>query len=265
VEGESAEILARAAAGEGAILSEVVANHLAVGRGNRLSIVTPRGEQSLEVLGVFYDYATDGGKIVIDRSLYRRWWNDEGVTVFPVYIESGADMEQARSAILDTLAQASGGNLMPTLLSNAELRQEILRIFDRTFTLTYVLEAIAVIIATLGIINTLVTSVVERRRELATLQALGSSPGQVTALILWEAGYLGLLGTGMGLVGGCALALILIRVINRQSFGWTIQVSWPFGLMAEVAALALIASLLAGFWPARWAARQPLVEGLRYE
>ena len=174
-------------------------------------------------------------------------------------------MRQARSAILHTLTQESGGNLMPTVLSNAELRREILRIFDRTFTLTYVLEAIAVIIAMLGIINTLVTSVVERRRELATLQALGSSRGQVTALILWEAGYLGLLGTGMGLAGGLALAVILIRVINRQSFGWTIQLSWPVGLMAEVAALAMVASLLAGFWPARWAARQPLVEGLRYE
>lgn len=263
--GESSAILRRAAAGEGAILSEVVANHLAVSKGDRLSFVTPQGAQSLEVLGVFYDYATDGGKIVIDRSLYQQWWNDDGVTVFPVYVESGVDMATARTSILDTLAHASDGNLMPTVLSNAELRQEILRIFDRTFTLTYVLEAIAVIIATLGIINTLVTSVVERRRELATLQALGGSRGQVTALILWEAGYLGLLGTGMGLVGGSALALILIRVINRQSFGWTIQISWPLGLMAEVAVLALVASLLAGFWPARWAARQPLVEGLRYE
>ncbi len=154
---------------------------------------------------------------------------------------------------------------MPTVLSNAELRREILRIFDRTFTLTYVLEAIAIIIAMLGIINTLVTSVVERRRELATLQALGGSRGQVTALILWEAGYLGLLGTAMGLIGGLALAQILIKVINRQSFGWTIQIAWPMGLLAEVAALALIASLLAGLWPARWAAKQPLVEGLRYE
>ena len=76
---------------------------------------------------------------------------------------------------------------------------------------------------------------------------------------------MGLLGTAMGLVGGLALAWILIRVINRQSFGWTIQVSWPLGLMAQVAVLALVASLLAGFWPARWAARQPLIEGLRYE
>jgi putative ABC transport system permease protein len=217
------------------------------------------------VLGVFFDYATDGGKIVIDRSLYQQWWRDDGVTVFPVYVEPGANPEQVRLAILETLAEDSPGSLLPTVLSNAELRRDILRIFDRTFTLTYVLEAIAVIIAMLGIINTLVTSVVERRRELATLQALGGSRGQITALILWEAGYLGLLGTAMGLFGGLALAWILIRVINRQSFGWTIQVSWPWGLMAEVAVLALVASLLAGFWPARWAARQPLVEGLRYE
>ncbi|HQV46646.1 MAG TPA: FtsX-like permease family protein, partial [Nitrospira sp.] len=265
LEGDSAAILTRAAAGEGAILSEVVANHLHVIRGSQLSISTPVGEKSLPVLGVFYDYATDGGKIVIDRSLYQHWWNDDGVTVFPVYIDPGVDLEQARAALLETLADGSRGSLLPTVLSNGELRREILRIFDRTFTLTYVLEAIAIIIAMLGIINTLVTSVVERRRELATLQALGSSRGQITALILWEAGYLGLLGTAMGLVGGLALAWILIRVINRQSFGWTIQVSWPLGLMAEVAVLALVASLLAGFWPARWAGRQPLVEGLRYE
>lgn len=265
LEGESAMILTRVAAGEGAIISEVVANSLQVAKGSRLSIPTPMGTKSLAVLGVFYDYATDGGKIVIDRSLYREWWNDDGVTVFPVYAEPGADLAQARTALLNTLADESRGTLLPTVLSNRELRREILRIFDRTFTLTYVLEAIAVIIAMLGIINTLVTSVVERRRELATLQALGSSRGQITALILWEAGYLGILGTAMGLFGGLALAWILIRVINRQSFGWTIQVSWPLGLMAEVAALAFFASLLAGFWPARWASKQPLVEGLRYE
>lgn len=265
LEGQSESILAGAAAGEGAILSEVLANSLHVERGDRLPITTPSGEKSVTVLGVFFDYATDGGKVVIDRSLYQRWWNDDGVTLFPVYAASGVDPESVRLGILDTLAQETKGLMSTTVLTNGELRQEILRIFDRTFTLTYVLEAIAVIIAMLGIINTLVTSVVERRRELATLQALGGSRGQITALILWEAGYLGLLGTAMGMFGGLALAWILIRVINRQSFGWTIQISWPLGLMAEVAALALAASLLAGLWPARWAAKQPLVEGLRYE
>ena len=265
LQGESSAILKRAAGGEGAILSEVLANALHVAEGNRLTVMTPAGEKEVSVLGVFYDYATDGGKLIIDRSLYRRWWNNEGVTLFPVYAEPGADLEQVRLGLLRILAQETEGLRSTTVLTNGQLREEILRIFDRTFSLTYVLEAIAVIIAMLGIINTLVTSVVERRRELATLQALGSSRGQVTALILWEAGYLGVLGTAMGMLGGVALAWILIRVINRQSFGWTIQISWPLGLMAEVAALALAASLLAGLWPARWAAKQPLVEGLRYE
>jgi len=265
LEGESSAVLTRAAAEEGAILSEVLANLLHVTRGSRLTLMTPSGKRSVTVLGVFFDYATDGGKLVIDRSLYQRWWKDDGVTLFPVYAAPGADLRQIRLALLATLAQETEGLRSTTVLTNGELREEILRIFDRTFTLTYVLEAIAVIIAMLGIINTLVTSVVERRHELATLQALGSSRGQITALILWEAWYLGLLGTAMGLVGGVALAWILIRVINRQSFGWTIQISWPFGLMAEVAALALMVSLLAGLWPARWAAKQPLVEGLRYE
>ncbi|HVG02049.1 MAG TPA: FtsX-like permease family protein [Nitrospira sp.] len=265
LEGESSTILKHAAEGEGAILSEVLANALHVTEGSRLTIMTPAGKKDLTVLGVFYDYATDGGKLIIDRSLFLRWWNDDAATLFPVYAESGVDLQQVRRGLLEILAQETEGLRSTTVLTNGQLREEILRIFDRTFSLTYVLEAIAVIIAMLGIINTLVTSVVERRRELATLQALGSSPGQITALILWEAGYLGLLGTTMGLLGGIALAWILIRVINRQSFGWTIQISWPLGLMAEVAALALVASLLAGLWPARWAAKQPLVEGLRYE
>ena len=92
------------------------------------------------------------------------------------------------------------------VLSNAELRRNSPN-FDRTFTLTYVLEPSAVIIATLGIINTLVTSVVERRRELATPQALGGSRGQVTALILWEAGYLGCWGRHGNRGGACARPL----------------------------------------------------------
>jgi hypothetical protein len=89
----------------GLILSEVVANHLHVVRGSQVSISTPVGEKSLPVLGVFYDYATDGGKIVIDRSLYQHWWNDDGVTVFPVYIDPGVDLEQARAALLEALAR----------------------------------------------------------------------------------------------------------------------------------------------------------------
>jgi putative ABC transport system permease protein len=151
------------------------------------------------------------------------------------------------------------------VIRNHELRKEILDIFDRSFVLTYVLEAIAVLVAVLGIVNTLVTAVLERRREFAALRAIGASRRQVERLVLWEAAYLGLIGAALGVVGGLLLALLLIHVINKQSFGWTIQMTVPGGVILQAVGLALTSALVAGYWPARWAARQPVVEGLREE
>ena len=131
--------------------------------------------------------------------------------------------------------------------------------------MTYVLEAIAVVIAMLGIVNTLITSILERRREFATLLAIGGSAGQIKQLVLWESAYLGVLGTGLGLVGGGALSVLLVTVINKQSFGWTIQMIVPVGALLQVVGLAGAATLLAGYLPARWAAKQPIGDVLRGE
>ena len=215
--------------------------------------------------GIFYDYATDGGKMVMDRTWYQRQWHDDRVTVFSVYLAAGADAEQVRQSIVTHVAGLDGVTLPPLVIRNHELRQEILEIFDRSFVLTYVLEAIAVLVAVLGIVNTLVTAVLERRREFATLRAIGASTRQVERLVLWEAAYLGLIGAALGVVGGLLLALVLIHVINKQSFGWTIQMTVPGGVILQAVGLALTAALVAGYWPARWAARQPVVEGLREE
>ena len=166
------------------------------------------------------------------------------------------------TALLSTLAN---GGLPPLVISNVELRKEILEIFDRTFLLTYVLEAIAVVIAMLGIVNTLITSVLERRREFSTLRAMGGSARQIRQLVLWEAAYLGAIGIVLGLIGGGLLALLLIKVINRQSFGWTIQMIVPMASLLQALLLAVGATLVAGYFPARWASQQPIVEGLREE
>ncbi|MEQ1847750.1 MAG: FtsX-like permease family protein, partial [Nitrospira sp.] len=178
---------------------------------------------------------------------------------------AGGSIDRVRERIIKQLSGAAGGGLPPLVISNTELRKEILDIFDRTFLLTYVLEAIAIVIAMLGIVNTLVTSVLERRREFATLRAIGGSPQQIQQLVLWEAAYLGVVGIALGLIGGGLLSLLLIKVINKQSFGWTIQMIVPVGALAQAVALAAVATLVAGYFPARWAARQPVVEGLREE
>ncbi|MCC6139268.1 MAG: ABC transporter permease [Nitrospira sp.] len=264
-QGNSTELLNEAVDHGGIIVSEVLANRLGVREGQALEIMTPQGGRSFPVVAVFYDYATDGGKLVMDRGLYQALWQDDSATVFPLYLSAGAQMNEVRHRVADTLRELDGGRLPPLIISNAELRKEILDIFDRTFLLTYVLEAIAVIIAMLGIVNTLVTSVLERRREFATLRAIGGSEGQIRQLVLWEAAYLGVVGIALGLVGGGLLSLLLIKVINKQSFGWTIQMIVPVGALIQAVSLAAAATLVAGYFPARWAAQQPVVEGLREE
>ena len=263
--GDSSEQLNRAAEIGGLLISEVLADRLGVQEGSILEIMTPSGMRPFPIVAVFYDYSTDGGKLLMDRALYQSLWHDELVTVFPVYLRERASLDRVRDRITEQLSIVTNGGLPPLVISNTELRKEILEIFDRTFLLTYVLEAIAVVIAMLGIVNTLITSVLERRREFATLRAIGGSAAQIQQLVLWEAIYLGAIGIALGLIGGGLLSLLLIKVINRQSFGWTIQMILPIGSLVQAVALAVLATLVAGYFPARWAARQPVVEGLRDE
>lgn len=263
--GDSSVALQRAAETGGVLLSEVLATRLRLREGSKISITTPAGPVAVSVEGVFYDYATDGGKMVMDRTWYQRQWHDDRVTVFSIYLAAAADPEQVRQSIVTHVVGLDGVTVPPLVIRNHELRKEILEIFDRSFILTYVLEAIAVLVAILGIVNTLVTAVLERQREFATLRAIGAGTRQVERLVLWEAAYLGLIGAVLGVVGGLLLALVLIHVINKQSFGWTIQMTVPGGVILKAVGLALTAALVAGYWPARWAARQPVVEGLREE
>ncbi|MGD9727531.1 MAG: ABC transporter permease [Nitrospiraceae bacterium] len=264
--GDSSSLLRQAADEGGIVVSEVLSGLLNITTGQLLELSTPSGPKTFPVVGVFYDYATDGGKIVMDRATYRRWWEaDEAVTVFPVYLAAGAESAPVREAIRRRLEQNDGPGAGLSIVSNAELRREILDIFDRTFLLTYALEGIAVLIAVLGIVNTLVTSVLERRREFATLQAIGASEGQIQALVLWEALYLGIIGSILGIAGGVALSYMLIKVINKQSFGWTIQMEWTPEVWAVAFLMSLVVAVLSGYWPARWASRQPAIDGLRYE
>lgn len=265
VEGDWASVLTRAAETGGVVVSEVLANRLGLQRGARVTITTPVGPHTVPVEGIFYDYATDGGKMVMERSLYRRFWNDDRITVFAVYLNPGADKARVKRLIGQVIGNQESSMAPPLVISNAELRAEILDIFDRTFVLTYVLEAIAVFVAVLGIVNTLVTAVLERRRELATLRAIGASRRQVERLVQWEAIYLGIIGALLGVLAGIALAWVLITVINKQSFGWTIRMTVPVDVLIQAMVLAIGVAWIAGYLPARWAARQPIGEGLREE
>jgi putative ABC transport system permease protein len=261
MEGDSPTVLAEAVRKDQIIVSETFARQFNLGRGDRMTLPGPQGPVEFTIAGRFYDYSTDGGKVVLDRSLYARLWGDRNATVFPVYLEPGADPETIRRMVPERLQ----GGPPVVVVTNGELKREVLRIFDQTFAITYALEIIAVIVALLGIANTLLSGILERTRELAVLRAIGGTPAQVGRLILWESGLLGLAGTILGLGAGLVLSVLLIEVINKQSFGWTIVLHPAPWVWLEAAGLALLTTLLAGYGPARQAARLPVAEGLQYE
>ncbi len=261
VDGDSSRRLRQAIDEQGVVVSEVLAHRLGVNVGDALSLPTRAGQQEFPVTGVFYDYATDGGKIVLDRSLYEHWWGDRTSTVLAIYLEPNADEQRVRG----DLKQAFGPRLPVSIISNTELKARILDIFDRTFRLTHGLEIVTVLVGLLGIVNTLLTTVVERQREFATFRAIGGSRRQVRGVVVRESLCLGALGWGLGLVSGIFLATLLIGVINKQSFGWTIHMTVPFTTIVESMLVAGVTGLLAGYLPARWATGGAIADGLRYE
>ena len=261
LEGDSRTVLADAVRNRQVVVSEAFANQFALRRGDSVTLPSPQGPVALTIAGVFYDYATDGGKIVMDRALYEPLWQDRNLSVVPLYLVPGTDPEKIRREV----GMRLGGDPPVLVITNAELKQEVLRIFDQTFAVTYALELIAVFVALLGVINALLSGILERQSDLAVMRAMGGTPRQIGQLILCESGLLGVAGIILGVAAGLVLSVLLIEVINKQSFGWSVVFYFDPPALLKVAGLALLTTLAAGYGPARRAANLPVAETLHYE
>jgi putative ABC transport system permease protein len=146
------------------------------------------------------------------------------------------------------------------VFTNRSLREEAIRVFDRTFAITYALEAVAVFVAVMGVAGALLALVIDRRREFGLLRFLGGATGQIRRIILFEAGMLGLVANIAGIVLGFCLSLVLIFVINRQSFGWTIQFHWPVTVLLSALSIVYAATVLAAIYPSQIAANLVPIE-----
>ena len=155
--------------------------------------------------------------------------------------------------VRDELRAALGPSRRIFITTNGMLRATVLEIFDSTFAITWALEAIAIGVAMFGIAATLLALALERRREIAMLRLAGAERRHVRRMIMIEAGVLGVVTQGVGLVVGLVLSLILIYVINVQSFGWTIQFHLPVVFLVQSTVAVIAATALAGLWPARLA------------
>jgi putative ABC transport system permease protein len=242
--------LAGAIGRDAVVVSEALSIRFGVDVGDTISVPTPAGPRNFQVAAVYYDYSTDRGVVVMDRGTFVGHFGDQRPTSLSVYLRPGADAESVRERMMATL----GTSHRLFVHSNATLRTEVLRIFDATFAITWALEAVAIAVAVLGVTATLVTLILERRRDLALLRVVGADLGQVRRMIVIESALLGVASQVLGSVAGLVLAVILIYVINVQSFGWTIQFHLPIGFLAQAMAAVFVATTLAGLYPARLAA-----------
>jgi putative ABC transport system permease protein len=197
----------------------------------------------------------------MDLGTFARYFGDLPPTSLTIYLKPGTNADAVRERLLSRLGEAH----RVFIHTNASLRREVLRIFDSTFAITYGLEAIAILVAILGVTGTLVTLIIERRRELAVLRLVGADLKQIRRMIVFESGFLGVVGQLFGLVSGFALALILIYVVNVQSFGWTIQFHVPLAFLVQSSLLIVVSTAFAGLYPARFAAGLRPVEEVGVE
>ena len=219
--------------------------------GDTVALTTPRGARDFRVAAVYYDYSNDRGVVIMDVGTFRRYFGELAPTGLAAFLKAGADPERVRTEMLATLDEGHRA----FIFSNRTLRNEVLRIFDSTFAITYALELIAIVVAMLGVAGTLLTLVLERRRELSLLRLTGADRNQVRKMVIIEAALIGTVSQGIGLVMGFALSMVLIYVINEQSFGWTIQFHLPTAFLIQSTIAVILATAVAGIYPARRAAQ----------
>ena len=192
--------------------------------------------------GVYYDFSSEQGVLFLDRDLYRRLWQDDQLTAISLHASAGTDLDHLEKAVRTSL----GPGARAQVVSNHELRQRSLEVFDRTFAVTSVLRTLAVVVAFVGVLSALMALQLERIREFGVLRACGLTPGQLWRLVTQQTGLIGLAAGLLSLPVGIVMAAIMIFIINRRSFGWSLQMEIAPISLVQAVSIAMVAALLAG-------------------
>ena len=241
------------------IVSEPFSYRFGVHAGDTLQLLTLRGWQPFFVLGVFYDYGSDVGVMLMDRSVYRQYFADSAVTGLALYAKPGISID----TLITQLAQTTADRQALLIRSNRALRAASMEVFDRTFQITAVLRWLTILVALVGILAALMAMALERGKELGVLRALGLTPRELGRYVVLFTVLLGLTAGLLALPLGIGLAAGLIYVINWRSFGWTLQFLLPPEVLVQALLLALGAALVAGLYPAWKMAHLQPAEALR--
>lgn len=224
------------------------------------TLITPQGEYTFPVLAIYQDFTTTEGNVTIGLDLYRRLWNDDSITAIAAYIKPDADLD----TVVQNLKEKLAGRQV-VVQSNLELRQNAIDVFDRTFAITGALNLLATVVAFIGILSALMALQLERRREIGIMRSNGLTRRQLFQLTLWETGIMGTVAGVLAMPVGFILSVILIYIINLRSFGWSLTMYLRPEFFLQAFAVAVVAALLAGLYPAWQIGTIQPVEALRSE
>ncbi len=227
-----------------------------------LKINTDYGLKPFTVVGVFTNYTSGKGLVVLSMNSFHRYWSDRNIDTIGLTLSQEVNAKDTKKQLRGLLSIYNDKLLMR---SNTEIRTQSLEIFDRTFAITHVLRLLTIGVAFIGILSALMALALERRSEYAVLRALGTTPFQLRQLLLWQTGLMGLIAGVLALPLGIAMSKILVSVINVRSFGWTMEYHIPPIVLLESLILAIIAALIAGFYPAYKLSQLSPAEALRHQ
>ena len=248
--------------GDVVVVSEPYAYRSGAGVGDYVRFRTARGERDFRIAGVYYDYGSAGrGAALMSRAGYDRFWDDERYTSIGVDAAAGVSAGELAA----DLRRAIGDAQEVEVRLNGELRAAALEVFERSFAITSATRALAMAVACVGVFSALTAIQLERGREFGTLRALGFTGRRVWGLVTAQTGLLGLAAGVLALPLGLMEAAALIFVVNRRSFGWTMRMELDAMVLGQAVALAVVAALLAGAYPALRARRAALADALREE
>ena len=248
---------------QGAVLvSEPLANRLDLPlHDGELSLYTPAGLQTFPVAGIYYDYASSQGNAILALENYRRIWDDDQIAAAALILEPGADAQALAEALEIALTPIQSVIVRP----NQALRADTLEIFDRTFAITGALQLMTTFVAFVGVLSAMMSLQLDKQRQLGILKAIGLTARQLWQLITLETGLMGAVAGLLAMPTGYVLALILVYIINRRSFGWTLQMQIPAGPFVQALVFAVLAAVLAGLYPAYRIIQRNTSEAIRFD
>lgn len=246
--GDAAAIVRDAEATGAVIVSEAIARKAHLHVGDTIALPAPGGGFDARVAGIYRDYSSEQGIVLMDRAWFVKHFGDERIDSLSLRFTQGADARAIREAVA---AMAGDGGVPPLeIRTYTEIRTFALAAFDQTFAVTSLLQLIAMLVAVLGVATTLFAQLIDRRQEIQTLRTIGVGRARIAGIVVLEASLMAVAGIALGIVGGLVLAWILTNVTMLESFGWSIAFGVPWGSVAGTAVLVFVATLIAALIPA---------------